>query len=154
MLRQAIASSKKWLRRIKLSVRCKSKGKITDVVKQAVCRFFQRKCFRQFCFAANKNCRTYSFGIEKWNVGNHLKRVVQKIVAKRSHSRVVNGCSKFCNVSDHFSYIGVEKWSEGHRLERVFPKFEAKRCHPRRADGRSKFWTRIETVNFQVAVRN
>ena len=34
--------------------------------------------------------------VEKWNVGNRLKRVLAKFEADRSHPRGVNGRSKFC----------------------------------------------------------
>ena len=65
--------------------------------KQAVCRFSVEKnfdenfieTFRQFLF----------FDVEKWNVGNRLKRVFPKFEAERSHARGVNGRSKFYKIS-------------------------------------------------------
>ena len=57
--------------------------------KQAVCRFSDEFLFwRKF---SSKNI----FGVEKWNVGNRLKRVFPKFEAERSHPRGVNGRSKF-----------------------------------------------------------
>ena len=56
--------------------------------KQAVCQFsdktFCQKCLQIFCF-----------NVEKWNVGDHLKRVFPKFEAERSHPRVVNDRPKF-----------------------------------------------------------
>ena len=41
-----------------------------------------------------KNCRKKWFNVEKWNVGNNLKRVLPKFEAERSYPRGVNGRSK------------------------------------------------------------
>ena len=46
--------------------------------------------FRSEIFAEQKN-----FGVEKWNVGDRLKRVLAKFEADRSWFRGVNGRSKF-----------------------------------------------------------
>ena len=35
------------------------------------------------------------FAVERWNVGDRLKRMFPKFEAERSHPRGVNGCSKF-----------------------------------------------------------
>ena len=59
--------------------------------KQAVCRFsddFTKIFIKKFC-------QKKVFGVEKWNVGNRLKRVFPKFEAERSHPRGVNGRSKF-----------------------------------------------------------
>ena len=43
-----------------------------------------------------ENCTNFDFlGVEKWNVGNRLKRVLAKFQADRSHVWGVNGRSKF-----------------------------------------------------------
>ena len=45
---------------------------------------------------SDDNCwRNFVFCVEKWNVGDHLKRVFPKFEAERSHPRGVNGRSKF-----------------------------------------------------------
>ena len=46
-------------------------------------KFFEKNLTKQF------------FDVEKWNVGNHLKRVLAKFRANQSHPRGVNGRSKF-----------------------------------------------------------
>ena len=75
--------------------------------KQAVCRcsdnFFFDENFHQK-FLPKKN-----FGVEKWNVGNRLKRVFPKFEAKRSHPRGVNGRSKFYKI-----------WAEIFRFRRKY----------------------------------
>ena len=38
----------------------------------------------------------FLFGVEKWDVGDHLKYVFPKFEAERSHPRGVSSCSKFC----------------------------------------------------------
>ena len=57
--------------------------------KQAVCRysfefFFDENVIETFC-------HFFVFDVEKWNVGNRLKRVFPKFRADRSHPRGVNG---------------------------------------------------------------
>ena len=105
--------------------------KFTAPPKQAVCWFHfstsTKKCF-------NKNFRqNFLFGVEKWNVGNRLKRISPKFEADRSHPRGVNGRSKFWKIFD------VEKWNVGDRPKRVLAKFEADRSQVWRQNGRSKF---------------
>ena len=46
-------------------------------------------------FSGKNFCRKNFFGVEKSNVGDHLKRVFPKFEADRSHPRGVNGRSKF-----------------------------------------------------------
>ena len=70
-----------------------------------------------------------AFGIEKWNVGDRLKRVFPKFEAKRSHPQGVNSRSKLSKNLIFANVFGVEKWNVGDRLKRVFPKFEAERSH-------------------------
>ena len=41
------------------------------------------------------------FRVEKWNVGDHLKRVLAKFQANRRHPRGVNGPSKFAKISQN-----------------------------------------------------
>ena len=61
--------------------------------KQAVCRFsVEKKIWRKFY---RKCSPIFFFDVEKWNVGNRLKRVFPKFEAERSHPRGVNGRSKF-----------------------------------------------------------
>ena len=59
----------------------------------------QKVVVKFFCIVKNvsikKMCRKNVFDIEKWNVGDHLKRVFPKFEAERSHPRGVNGRSKF-----------------------------------------------------------
>ena len=43
----------------------------------------------------SKNFADFFFAVEKWNVGDHLKRISPKFEAERSHPRGVNGRSKF-----------------------------------------------------------
>ena len=61
--------------------------------KQAVCRFSDENFFWPK-FSSKKFAQIF-FGVEKWNVGNRLKRVFPKFEAERSHPRGVNGRSKF-----------------------------------------------------------
>ena len=50
-------------------------------------------------FKVCKNFETNSvFGVEKWNVGNRLKRVLAKFEPDRSHVWGVNGRSKFAKI--------------------------------------------------------
>ena len=42
-------------------------------------------------FFLGKNRQTMVFGVQKWNVGNHLKRVLAKFRANRSHVRGPTG---------------------------------------------------------------
>ena len=62
--------------------------------KRALCwnnfRGVDEKCF------LTKNYRKKFMGVEKSNVGDHLKRVFPKFEADRSHPRGVNDRSKFC----------------------------------------------------------
>ena len=46
-----------------------------------------------------KICWKFFWGVEKWNIGDRLKRVFPKFEAERSRPRGVNGCSKFCKNS-------------------------------------------------------
>ena len=46
-------------------------------------------------FSGKTFCRNKFFGVEKSNVGDHLKRVFPKFEAERSHVRGLNGHSKF-----------------------------------------------------------
>ena len=62
--------------------------------KQAVCRFSDDFFFLTKIFI-KKFCQKNVFGVQKWNVGNRLKRVFPKFEAERSHPRGVNGRSKF-----------------------------------------------------------
>ena len=66
--------------------------------KQAVCRFSDEFFFLAKIFI-KKFCQKNVFGVEKWNVGNRLKRVFPKFEAERSHPRGVNGRSKFYKIS-------------------------------------------------------
>ena len=75
-------------------------------------------------------------GVEKWNVGDHLKRAFPKFEADRSHPRWVNGCSKIWKKS------GVEKWNVGNRPKRVLAKFRGDRSLVWGVNGRSKFRTK------------
>ena len=81
------------------------------------------------------------FGLEKWNVGNHLKRVLAKFQAERSHPWGVNGLSKFAIFLSFFHVFRVEKWNDGDRLKRVVAKFQAERSHPRGVNSPSKLPT-------------
>ena len=60
--------------------------------KQAVCIFIFSY---HGDFSIKKICQKIVFGVEKWNVGNHLKRVFPKFDAERSHPWGVNSRSKF-----------------------------------------------------------
>ena len=62
--------------------------------KQAVCRFSDDFFFWRKFSLKTANC---FFGVEKWNVGDHLKLVFPNFEAERSHPRGVNGRSKFYN---------------------------------------------------------
>ena len=90
-------------------------------------RGVDENCLQQKTLVAKSVC-----AVEKWNVGDHLKRIFPKFEADRSHPRGVNGRSKFRQ------FFFVEKWNVGDHLKRVFPKFEAVRSHPRGVNGRSK----------------
>ena len=59
-------------------------------------------------FSDNKCCRKKCFGVEKSNVGAHLKRVSPKFEAEQSHPQGVKGRSKFCK-NCIFYVFGVEK---------------------------------------------
>ena len=59
-------------------------------------KFFLTKIF------IKKFCQKNVFGVEKWNVGNRLKRVFPKFEAELSHPRGVNGRSKFYKNSAEF----------------------------------------------------
>ena len=50
-------------------------------------------------FSTKKFADFFFFDVEKWNVGDHLKRVFPKFEAERSHPRGINGRSKFCKNS-------------------------------------------------------
>ena len=60
-----------------------------------------------------------NFSVEKWNIANHLKRVLPKFRADRSHVRGVNGRSKFRkkNLVSRRS----EPCSRGKRPSEIFP---------------------------------
>ena len=60
--------------------------------KKAVCQFSDEFCLMKIFI---ENFRQFFFDIEKWNVGNPLKRVFPKFEAERSHPRGVNGRSQF-----------------------------------------------------------
>ena len=62
--------------------------------KQAVCRFSDEFFFLTKIFIKTFRQKNF-FGVEKWNVGNRLKRIFPKFEAERSHIRGVNGHSKF-----------------------------------------------------------
>ena len=53
------------------------------------------KFFRIMQIVSTKNSVDFFFDVEKWNVGDHLKRISPKFEAERSHPRGVNGRSKF-----------------------------------------------------------
>ena len=61
--------------------------------KQAVCRFSDEFFFAKIFI--KKFCQNFVFDVQKWNVGNRLKRIFPKFEAERSHIRGVNGHSKF-----------------------------------------------------------
>ena len=93
----------------------------------------------------------FFFGVEKWNVGNRLKRVLAKFQANRSHPRGVNGWSKFCEKFEFFFRIfDVKKWKFGDHLKRVLAKFQVNRSHPRGVNGPSKFVKISKKIVFAV----
>ena len=53
-------------------------------------------------FSAKNVCRTNFLGVEKRNVGDHLKRVFPKFEADRSHPRGVNGGSNFSTPTPNY----------------------------------------------------
>ena len=78
------------------------------------------------------------FKVERWNVGDRLKRVLAKFQANRSYPQGVNGRSKIAKKSQKIDFLGVEKWNVGDRPKRVLAKFEADRSHVWGVNGRSK----------------
>ena len=65
--------------------------------KKAVCQFSDENFFDENFY--RKFSPIFFFDVEKWNVGNRLKRVFPKFEAERSHPRGVNGRSKFYKIS-------------------------------------------------------
>ena len=65
-----------------------SSGQDTCVLEPGQKRFSQK-------FLSNIFAGFFFFDVEKWNVGDHLKRISPKFEAERSHPRGVNGRSKF-----------------------------------------------------------
>ena len=61
--------------------------------KKAVCQFSDQNVFDENFY--RKFSPIFFFDVEKWNVGNRLKRVFPKFEAERSHPRGLNGHSKF-----------------------------------------------------------
>ena len=62
----------------------KNGNSLKKIGKNNDANFFVKKSHRQKCL-----------GVEKWNVGNRLKRVLAKFGADRNYVRGVNGRSKF-----------------------------------------------------------
>ena len=62
----------------------------------------RRKCLSKMFAKKNR-------GVEKSNVGDHLKHIFPKFEAEWSHPRGVNGRSKFCKNSIFFHVFGIEK---------------------------------------------
>ena len=65
--------------------------------KKAVCQFSDENFFDGNFY--RKFSPNFVFDVEKWNVGNRLKRVFPKFEAERSHPQGVNGRSKFYKIS-------------------------------------------------------
>ena len=105
--------------------------------KQAVCRFSDEKIFwRKFY---RKFSPIFFFDVEKWNVGNRLKRVFPKFEAERSHPRGVNGRSKFYKIS-------AEIWCH-HPGPRVSKLAKISKHHPAPPKNYDP-WTRTPPKNY------
>ena len=85
-------SGNNFLRRI-----CQWRTKVSGSPKSPVS---WKKCRVSNLFV--KKSFNFFFGVGKWNVGNHLKRVFPKFEAERSHPRGVNGRSKFAKIFRFF----------------------------------------------------
>ena len=93
--------------------------------------------------------KSYRFfwGVEKWNVANHLKRVLAKFEADRSHLRGVIGRSKFSKLFASSEKIARQRKDRGERTtndgrtnEKVYRQ---PFCH--------KSFRRVQNVNAHVA---
>ena len=71
------------------------------IQKHSVWRFSDENDFqRKFCRFLFPN--VFLFHVEKWNVGDHLKRVFPKFKAEQGHPGEVKGRSKFCQKPKFF----------------------------------------------------
>ena len=85
--------------------------------KSGVCFFSEQKIF----FWSNKFTSKKVSGVEIWNVGDRLKRVLAKFQRNRSYPRGVNGRSKFSNKSQIFDVLCRKLKCRGSTKTR-FPK--------------------------------
>ena len=76
---------------------------------QTVCRFSDASFFIKI--SIENVCQSLFFGVEKWNVGDHLKRVFPKFEAKRSHPRRVNRHSNFFAFSASKNEMSEIAWN-------------------------------------------